>query len=102
MSLDRMSDDALVSGRARVVNRAGLHARPCHAIVSTALRFGASLRVRVGASGSTVDGKSILDLMTLEASEGLELEFLASGADAEEMVAALVALVSAGFHEPRS
>lgn len=93
--------EAEVSGRARVVNRAGLHARPCHALVSTALRYGAEVRVRAGGGGRLVNGKSILDLMTLEAAEGAELEFVARGADAAALVEALVALVTGGFGEVR-
>ena len=87
--------------RVRVVNRAGLHARPCHALVSTALRFTAEVRVRTQHESRLVNGKSILDLMTLEASEGTELEFVARGVDAVPLVEALVALVAAGFNEAK-
>jgi len=96
-----MSGAPTSSRRVRVVNRNGLHARPCHAIVSTALKFQADLRVRVGDAGRLVNGKSILDLMTLEASEGMELEFLGQGADAASLVAAVADLVAAGFNEER-
>ncbi|MEZ6014014.1 MAG: HPr family phosphocarrier protein [Planctomycetota bacterium] len=96
-----MPDVDSVSKRTKVVNRAGLHARPCHAVVSLALKHPAELRVRVGHEARSVNGKSIIDLMTLEASEGTELEFTASGPGAEALVDALVALVAAGFSEPR-
>ncbi len=46
-----------------VSNEAGLHARPCHALVSAALEFESGLRVSHG--GREVNGKSILELMTL-------------------------------------
>jgi phosphocarrier protein len=83
----------------RIVNQKGLHARPCGAIVSTALRFQADLRVRVGSEGRLVNGKSILDLITLAAAEGAELELQAQGPDAALLVASIEALVAAGFHE---
>ena len=54
-----------------VVNANGLHARPSHAIVAKALEFGATLRLRVGARDA--NGKSILELMTLEAAMGTTL-----------------------------
>ena len=83
----------------RIVNRSGLHARPCHAIVSTAMRFQSTLRVRVGSSAGDVNGKSILELMTLEASEGTDLRFSAEGDDATGLLDELEALVAGGFGE---
>ncbi len=88
-----------------VVNAAGLHARPCHAIVATALEFPCSLRIRhAAASGGGkepgVNGKSILELMTLEASKGTSLEFLADGEGQDELLDRLAALVQRGFGEP--
>ncbi len=81
----------------RVVNPRGLHARPCHALVTAALGHASSVRVRCGPR--EVDGRSILSLMTLGASAGEELEFRAVGADASELVRTLVALVEGGFSE---
>ncbi len=91
-----------------VVNKAGLHARPCHAIVATALEFPCTLRIRRAPSGADgrdgghpgVNGKSILELMTLEASKGTSLEFLADGEGQDELLDRLAALVERGFGEP--
>ena len=81
----------------RVVNKQGLHARPCHAIVSTALSFQSELRLGIG--GREVNGKSILELMTLNAGLGSELELRAWGADSEPLVEAIEGLFSGGFGE---
>lgn len=81
----------------RIVNSSGLHARPCHALVTTALRYSSDLRVSCGSR--EVNGKSILELMTLSASCDSELRFSATGADAGEMVEELVHLVETGFQE---
>ncbi len=81
----------------RICNAHGLHARPCHAIVSTALEFESELRVAHGAH--EVNGKSILELMTLNASCDTELRFVARGTDAESLLEALAALVDSGFSE---
>ena len=56
----------------KVVNVQGLHARPCHSIVSAALGFQSEMRIRSGPR--EVNGKSILELMTLNAGLGTELE----------------------------
>lgn len=81
----------------RVRNAAGLHARPCHAIASTAAQFESELEVSSG--DARVNGKSILELMTLCVPCEATISFTARGRDAEALVARLVALVEAGFHE---
>lgn len=86
-----------VQRRLRIVNRQGLHARPCHAIASTALSFESELRIRSGRR--EVDGKSIIELMSLSASEGTDLEVRAWGADAEELVGEIGKLIDSGFGE---
>ena len=81
----------------RLRNPAGLHARPCHAIASIASQFESELRVACG--GTDVNGKSILELMTLCAPCQAELEFRAQGPDADALIARLAAEIEAGFHE---
>ena len=78
-----------------IVNPEGLHARPCHAIVSVALEYECTLRVRC--DGTEADGRSILSLMTLQACQGSRLEFEAEGTGAAELLDRLDALVAAGF-----
>lgn len=81
----------------RIVNTSGLHARPCHALVTTALRYSSDLRVACGSR--EVNGKSILELMTLSASCDSELRFSAKGEDAGELIEVLASLVESGFQE---
>lgn len=81
----------------KVLNDQGLHARPCHSIVTTALDFQSELRIR--AAGREVNGKSILELMTLGAACGAELVLLARGKDAEGLLAAIGELFSNRFGE---
>lgn len=89
-----------LSRSVRVVNEAGLHARPCHAIVSAAISYPCSLRIRrAGEEASGVNGKSILELMTLEARLGVELELTADGEDAEALLGELEGLFASGFGE---
>lgn len=80
-----------------VTNAQGLHARPCHAIVSASMAHAAEVRLKLGPK--EVNGKSILELMTLQASVGSELEVRTWGADAEQLMGKLHELFSDGFGE---
>lgn len=80
-----------------IPNKAGLHARPISQFVEIASRFQAPLKV--SCNGKEVDGKSILQLMTLAAARGHELKLLSEGEDASEMLKCLEDLIKAGFHE---
>ena len=73
----------------------GLHIRPSSQIVKTAQRFSSALVIRKG--DRAVDGKSILDMMTLAAEQGAVLQIEAQGADADDAVAAIVALFDRNF-----
>jgi len=81
----------------RLTNPAGLHARPCHAIVTAASGFQSELFV--GCEDSEVNGRSILELMTLCAPCHATLRLRARGRDAEALLDRLEALVEAGFGE---
>ena len=80
-----------------IVNRLGLHARAAARFVHTANRFHA--RVTLTGRGRTMDGKSILGILLLAASQGSHLEVTAEGVDEAEAVAALAALIEGGFGE---
>jgi phosphocarrier protein HPr len=81
----------------RLRNSAGLHARPCHAIVTTARSFESELWIACGER--EVNGKSILELMTLCAPCEAVLSLRARGRDADALVSRLSELVDAGFGE---
>lgn len=80
-----------------IPNPSGLHARPCHAIASAAQGYRSSLEV--ACEGRRVNGKSILELMTLCAGMGAELEIVGRGDDAAALVEVLARLVESGFDE---
>lgn len=80
-----------------VVNPQGFHARPAHEFVKLASQFTANVKIIKG--NEQIDGKSILDLLTLGAGNGTTLCLNATGEDAEAAVAALVQLVENGFGE---
>jgi phosphocarrier protein HPr len=80
-----------------VRNRLGLHARAAARFVHEANRFRA--RVTLARDGRVMDGKSILGILLLAASQGTVLELGADGQDEQDAVAALAALVESGFGE---
>ena len=80
-----------------IQNRLGLHARPAMSFVDTASSFGADIRVRKG--DQEVDGKSIMQLMMLAATQGTQLHICAEGSDAQQAIAALQQLVDSKFDE---
>ena len=80
-----------------VCNPQGLHARPADMFVRLASRFQSKIEVLSGQR--RVDGKSILDILTLGAAEGTVLSIEANGEDSEPAVEALARLFETGFSE---
>ncbi|MBK7405889.1 MAG: HPr family phosphocarrier protein [Phycisphaerales bacterium] len=80
-----------------IVNRLGMHARPAMAFVDCAAGFASAVTVRKGET--SVDGKSIMQMMMLAATRGTVLEVCVDGDDADAACEALAALVAAGFEE---
>ena len=90
------------SGEARrevtIVNKRGLHARASAKFV-TAVAAMDRCEVRVARDGHSAAGGSILGLMMLGAAKGDKVEVCVTGADAEQRLAELGALVEGGFGE---
>jgi len=81
----------------RICNPLGLHARAAARFVHTASRFRS--RVTVSRNGKAMDGKSILGILLLAASQGAVLRVAAEGEDEAAAVDALATLVESGFGE---
>lgn len=89
-----------VSVKVVIRNRLGLHARPAMAFVDAASAFACSVTVqRTDKPEEPVDGKSIMQMMMLAATQGTELEVIAEGDDAKAACDSLTALVDRGFDE---
>jgi phosphocarrier protein len=78
-------------------NKLGLHARAAVKFVNLANRFGASVKIVKG--GDEIDGKSILGILTLAATQGTTIRLVVSGKDEEAAMAALVELIANRFDE---
>ena len=87
----------MVTRAVTISNRLGLHARAAARFVHTANRFRS--RVTVSRQGKVMDGKSILGILLLAASQGSVLEVGADGEDEVAAVEALAALITSGFGE---
>ena len=86
-----------VKARITILNRLGLHARPAMSFVDTANGFKSDIKVRK--ESQEVDGKSIMQVMMLAATQGATLWVEAEGPDAAEAIAALKALIDRKFDE---
>lgn len=86
-----------LSASVTIVNRKGLHARASAKFVKCAETFDAE--VKVTRDGQSVGGTSIMGLMMLAAGPGTSIFIEAEGAEAQQALAALVALVEDGFGE---
>ena len=81
-----------------LINKYGLHVRPAGLFSKIASRYDAD--VQVEKDGNVVSGKSIMALMTLEATCGTVLKVSAAGAQAAEALDELEALVARKFDIP--
>ncbi len=81
-----------------IINRLGLHARAAARFVSVASDYQADITVQF--AGQTANGKSIMGLMMLAASQGSRLQVTAAGGDADAALAALTSLLAERFGEP--
>jgi phosphocarrier protein HPr len=80
-----------------ITNAQGFHARPAHLFVKLASQF--QSRVRIIKGNEVIDGKSILDLLTLGAGNGTKLSLEVVGDDAQAACDALCKLIEGGFEE---
>jgi phosphocarrier protein len=78
-----------------IQNPLGLHLRPAGVFVKKAQQFESEIKVIRESYG--VDAKSIIDLVTLAASQGTQLIIEAEGRDAQAAVDALAELVEQSF-----
>ena len=80
-----------------IKNKLGLHARAAALLVQTVNKFAA--RVQLSKDGQAADGRSIMGVLTLAATQGSKVHIEAIGEDAEEAVKALEKLIDARFNE---
>lgn len=83
-----------------VSNKLGLHARPAMQFVDLANQFTANVTVfKGGDEPAEADGKSVMQMIILAATEGTPLKIVADGDDADTAVAKLAELFESKFGE---
>jgi phosphocarrier protein HPr len=80
-----------------IKNKLGLHARAAALLVQTANRF--SAQITLSKDGQIADGRSIMGVLTLAATQGSKIQVEAVGEDAEQAVRAIEKLVDKRFNE---
>lgn len=83
--------------KVQIVNRLGLHARAAAKLVQTANRFAS--HIEICKNDKTVNGKSIMGVMMLAASQHTWIELVASGEDESDALQALEKLIADRFGE---
>jgi phosphocarrier protein len=81
----------------KITNIKGLHARASAKFAETVEQFDGDATVRK--DGIDADGDSIMGLLMLAATVGTSIEVETSGPDADDLMAALAALVADKFGE---
>ncbi len=89
----------MATRKVTIKNKLGLHARPAMMFVETASKYQADVSVCRTDQSEPVDGRSIMQMMMLAATQGTQLEISATGEDAEDAVEALIELVKSNFQE---
>ena len=80
-----------------VQNKVGLHARPATFFIQKANEYKSS--IWVAKEERRVNAKSLLGVLSLGIVGGTNIKIIADGADEENAVDGLVALVASGFAE---
>jgi phosphocarrier protein len=87
----------MISERITIINKLGLHARAASKLVNCASQF--ESEVFISRKENRVNAKSIMGVMMLAASKGVELELEIDGSDERECHDALVDLINDRFGE---
>tara|TARA_B110000438_G_scaffold248621_1_gene251468 strand:- start:496 stop:789 length:294 start_codon:yes stop_codon:yes gene_type:complete len=91
------NDGMKLERQTKVINRLGLHARASAKLVKSAGRYTSS--ILISTDSETADGKSIMGLMMLAATQGTTMTITIEGEDAENAMQDIVGLFENRFDE---
>lgn len=86
-----------ITKKIEIKNKLGVHARAAALLVQTVNKF--SAQVTFSKDGQIADGRSIMGVLTLAATQGSKIQVEASGEDAEQAVRAIERLIDRRFNE---
>ena len=90
----------MVSKQTTIINATGLHARPAYAFVMEAKKYQSDITIKdVSKDGAAANAKSIMMILAAGLGTGTKVEVACDGADEQEALDALVALIESGFGE---
>ena len=81
----------------KIINNAGLHTRPAATIVKIAAKYKCDFNLMK--DGLTINGKSIIGVMTLAAEKGSTIRLMFDGEDEEQAAAEMTDYFERGFDE---
>jgi len=81
----------------KVINRAGIHARPSAILVQATKNFKSNIYIEK--DSYRINAKSIMGIITLGAGYGTELKIIAEGEDEDNAVETLTKLFESKFEE---
>ena len=87
----------MVSRNVTIVNSIGLHARPATFFIQKANSYKSSIYVEKG--DRRVNAKSLLGVLSLGIVKGTTVTLVADGADEQEAIDTLTALINSDFSE---
>ena len=87
----------MVKQKVKIKNPTGLHLRPAGILCKEALKYQSSVKVQF--MNTTANAKSVLSVLGACVKSGDEITFICEGADEEQALKDMVALVESGLGE---
>ncbi len=87
----------MIEKQLTIINKLGLHARATAKLIGVTNNFSSS--IEIGKDGRMVNGKSIMSVMMLAASQGTVLDFSIEGEDEQAAMDAVEAIINDFFGE---
>jgi phosphocarrier protein len=87
----------MIEKTVKIINKAGLHTRPAATVVKMAAKYKSEFYI--SRDGMSINGKSIIGVMTLAAEEGAELILNFNGEDEEQAAKEIIDYFERGFDE---
>jgi phosphocarrier protein HPr len=89
----------MLEAKIKIINQLGLHARAAAQLVRLAATFKSRIKLKRKDNAVFADAKSILSVLALAASKGVELDLEVEGADEQMALQAVENLFLSGFGE---
>lgn len=87
----------MIQEKVKIINDAGLHTRPAATIVKLAAKYNSDFYIVK--DGVSINGKSIIGVMTLAAEKGSEVTLSFEGDDEAEAAKVIIDYFKRGFDE---